>query len=229
MCSHSPPSPPVCGDPLLPSSSSSSTMGERRSVGPIHSQGHGCKFQWSPRDPDRRGDWALSAPHLLVALGEGVKGNEDRAAGGSSRWRHRVCLCMYVSKDFFWGGWWGGASLQTHRRGFQGLLFSSPLVTTRLATLQITHTHWCLTSFLQLWDLFFYVSIPYILFFSHANRMTLGVIQSLTRHWSSGPEMSENKGAGEWMWLWDQQNTSSSVRLSIVISSVEPENESWKS
>lgn len=133
MCSHSPLSPPVCGDPLLPSSSSSSssTMGERRSVGPFHSQGHGCKFQWSPRDPDRRGDWALSAPHLLVALGEGVKGNEDRAAGGSSRWRHRVCLSMYVSK--------GGVSLQTHWRGFQGLLFSSPLVTTRLATHYQTH------------------------------------------------------------------------------------------
>lgn len=92
-------------------------------------------FQESPRDPFRRGDWAL-CPAFPRPSG-GLKGNEDHAAGGWSTWRHRagVCVraCVYVY--FFWGG----IPLQTHGRGFQGLLFSSPLVTTGLVLLPVAH------------------------------------------------------------------------------------------
>lgn len=49
-------------------------------------------FQESPRDPFRRGDWAL-CPAFPRPSG-GLKGNEDHAAGGWSTWRHRVGVCV---------------------------------------------------------------------------------------------------------------------------------------
>ena len=143
---------------LLHSSSCSSTMGEWRSVDPVCSQDQGCKFQCSPRAPDRSGAWALSAPTSSWPSG-GLEGNEDWAAGArrngdTARASVCVCLCVCVCvcTSFL-----GGISLQTQRKGFQGLLSSSPLVTRELITQQVTvththmhthtltHTHCCLT------------------------------------------------------------------------------------
>lgn len=54
---------------------------------------------------------------------------------GADQRGDRVGVCVRACVYFFWGG----IPLQTHGRGFQGVLFSSPLVTTGLVLLPVAH------------------------------------------------------------------------------------------
>ncbi len=133
VCSHFPPSPPLMCSPTAPLLLLlHHNNGRVEECGFCPFSGPGCKFQCSPRAPDRRGDWAPSAPTSSWSSG-GLQGNEDWAAGARQGGdTESVCVCMCVR--FF------GISSQTWGRGFQGLHSSSPLVTTGLIIQHVTHT-----------------------------------------------------------------------------------------